>query len=179
MRRRERTRDFFGSLEIVVGRSALGRLPRQLKGSSGGIGAGCGDGDAVFPAAARRKRGRGARQARNQPQFGETVADEREHVQVLVARRKLPCAIAGRRPAIPDGGRQLPEQLARFQGGALVVPFDTALGAGQGNAGPEGVVGGPRSLGPAEDQRNASAGVTHPDSIGLPGLSEELGAPGA
>ena len=178
MRRGCFARNLLRAGEIVVAWGAIvDRPPGQFVRPSGGLGISRRHGDPVDVAALRRKHRPVAREPRHQPKVPQSLADEREHAQILGAGLELPRPVARRRPPIPDGAGQVAEEFARLQSGARIRSVHAAGGILDHRSGSEIVIEGAGAHRPVQNQRHGSPSVAKPDPVNLPRLGEELHSP--
>ena len=111
-----RRRQRLGGCHVVVGEEGprLGRpiqneVAARLEGVLGG------DHDAVFQSFARGERHRLPRQAGNQAQVVDAVADERRDAEPAAVHAERPVAGGRRRPAMPCSGREAIQRLAALR----------------------------------------------------------------
>ena len=119
-----------GGCHVVVGQGqARNRRPFESEVAAGVEGILGGDHDAVLHALAHRKGHRLLRQAGNQAEFVDTVADERGKAEVAAVHGECPVARRRRRPAMPGGGCKVVQRLASLRRCAEIAAVHRASGA--------------------------------------------------
>ena len=147
-----------GSRHIVVGHGQpRSRRPFENEVAAGVEGILRGDHDVVGHALAGGKRYRLVRQAGDQAEVVDAVADERGKVEMAAVDGEGPIARRRRRPAMPRGGRKVVQRLASLRRCAEIAAVHRASGTVEERGELEVVVAWTPGGAPRERQRHHDA----------------------